>query len=185
MHRSITVFEVALLALALSADAFSVALAVGLKHSSPRQIFRLAWHFGLFQALMPFLGAFGGAYLLTVVGDVGPFVAFALLGAIGAKMLWDSGRVEEVTGSTTDPTRGWSLVGLSVATSIDAFGAGIGLALAQANLWISSIVIGVTAALVTLAAMLIGARLERVVGRWAERMGGLVLLGLAVRMLWL
>jgi putative Mn2+ efflux pump MntP len=100
-------------------------------------------------------------------------------------MLWDSGRVEEVTGSTTDPTRGWSLVGLSVATSIDAFGAGIGLALAQANLWISSIVIGVTAALVTLAAMLIGARLERVVGRWAERMGGLVLLGLAVRMLWL
>ncbi len=175
--------EILLLAFALSADAFSVALAVGLRFAAPRQLFRLAWHFGLFQALMPALGAFGGIALLRVVGDVDHFVASGLLLAIGLKTLWEAWHGTDRVGETADPTRGASLVALSVATSVDAFGAGIGLALAEAPLAPACLTIGVTCALCTLAGMLLARRMARLVGRWAGFLAAGVLLGLAVKML--
>ncbi len=177
--------EVLLLALALSADAFSVAVAVGLAHSSRRQVFRLSWHFGLFQAFMPFLGAGAGMFLLRYVSAVDHYLAFGILALLGARMLWQAatGHKPESGGEPADPTRGWSLVGLSLATSIDAFGAGIGLALARARLLLSCFVIGVTTGMITLAGMRIGSRLTAIVGRWADVVGGLVLIGLGVKML--
>jgi len=178
-----TLFEVLLLALALSADAFSVALGVGLRCSSPRQLFRLSWHFGLFQALMPFVGAAGGTAIHELARGTDHYLAFAVLAALGVRMLWESSRPDEAAGGRGDPTRGLSLVGLSLATSIDALGAGIGLALVGANLLRSCLIIGVTAALATLAGMLLGARVKRAAGRFAGALAGLVLLGLGVRML--
>jgi len=178
-----TLLEVLLLALALSADAFSVALAVGIRFSSPRQLFRLSWHFGLFQALMPFAGAAGGAALRDLLHGTDRFVAFGVLAALGVKMLWESYRREETAVASSDPTRGWTLVGLSLATSVDALGAGFGLALARASLLRSCLIIGVTAGLATLAGMLLGARVKRIAGRLAGALGGLVLLGLAIKML--
>ncbi len=175
--------EILLLALALSADAFSVALAVGLRFASPRQVFRLAWHFGLFQALMPLLGAAGGHVLLRLVGDVDHYVAFGLLFAIGCRVLWESWRGTDRVGDVSDPTRGATLVGLSVATSVDAFGAGIGLGLAHVPLWSASATIGLTCAVCTIAGMRLACRMERLVGRWAGFLAGAVLLGLAVKML--
>jgi manganese efflux pump family protein len=179
----VSLTDILLLALALSADAFSVALVVGLRFSSARQVFRLSWHFGLFQALMPFLGAVGGTALKKVVGDVDHYVAFALLAAIGLHMLWESRRGEARLRDARDPTRGLSLVGLSVATSIDAFGAGIGLALSGAPLLSSCATIGVTCGLCTLAGMHLASRAGPLLGRFAGTLGGLVLLALAVKML--
>ncbi len=178
-----TVIETLLLALALGADAFSVAVAVGLTHASSRQLFRLSWHFGLFQALMPFLGAVGGAFLLRGLGAVDHWVAFAVLALLGGKMLWESSTPALAPGSASDPTRGWSLVGLSVATSLDAFGAGSGLAMTRASLWVSCPLIGIVTAFLTLAGMRLGSRLTRFAGRWAAAGGGLVLFGLGIRML--
>ena len=175
--------DVVLLALALSADAFSVALAVGLRFSSPRQVFRLSWHFGLFQALMPLLGAVGGTALKKVVGDVDHYVAFALLAAIGIHMVWESRRAEGRVGEARDPTRGLSLVGLSLATSVDAFGAGIGLGLSGAPLPSACATIGVTCGLCTLAGMHLASRAGPRLGRFSGVLGGVVLLLLAVKML--
>jgi manganese efflux pump family protein len=177
--------DVLLLALALSADAFSVALVVGLRCSAPRQIFRLSWHFGLFQALMPFVGAAGGVALRSLLHGTERYVAFGVLASLGAHMLWDSFRNEDTIRESLDPTRGWSLVGLSLATSLDALGAGVGLALAGASLLRSCAIIGVTAGLATLAGMLLGARVERTAGRLTGGLGGLVLIVLAVKMLFL
>ncbi len=178
-----TRIEVLLLALALSADAFSVALAVGLRFSAPRQLFRLSWHFGLFQALMPFAGAAGGAALHDVLRGADRYVAFSVLAALGVKMIGESFPRDGSPATRGDPTRGLSLVGLSLATSIDALGAGFGLALAGAALLSSCAIIGVTAALATLAGMLLGARVGRGAGRFAGVLGGLVLLGLGIQML--
>jgi putative Mn2+ efflux pump MntP len=175
--------DVLLLALALSADAFSVALVVGLRFSAPRQLFRLSWHFGLFQALMPFVGAAGGVALRELLHGADRYVAFGVLAALGVRMFCGSLRHEEPLRATLDPTRGLSLVGLSLATSLDALGAGVGLALARASLLRSCLIIGVTAGLATLAGMLLGARVKRTAGRLAGALGGLVLLGLAIRML--
>jgi putative Mn2+ efflux pump MntP len=178
-----TLLDVLVLALALSADAFSVALAVGLRFSSPRQLFRLSWHFGLFQALMPFVGAAGGAALRTLFRGTDRYVAFGVLAVLGAKMIRESFRREESGFAPGDPTRGLSLVGLSLATSMDALGAGVGLAVAHASLFRSCSIIGITAGLATLAGMLLGARVKRTVGRLAGALGGLVLVGLAIKML--
>lgn len=183
VEARVTLLEVILMALALSADAFSVALAVGLSFSAPRQVFRLSWHFGLFQALMPFLGAAGGTALRSVVGGIDHYVAFGVLAFLGGKMLRDAARSREGAARLSDPTRGWSLVGLSLATSIDAFGAGFGLALARASLLSSCAIIGATCALVTLAGMRLGSGIEPAAGRWAEGLGGIILIGLGVRML--
>ena len=113
-------------AVALGMDAFAVALAVssGLNPVTFRNIFRLTWHFGLFQSLMTFLGWLGGKSVSDMFGGLNDWIAFGLLVFVGLKMLkesWDTAKRLE----GFDPTRGWSLVGLSVATSLDALAVGI------------------------------------------------------------
>ena len=142
-----------LLALALSVDAFSVAVALGGRYGSARQRFRLSFHFGLFQGLMPALGGLAGWGLRTLVASWGPWLAAGLLGAIGLRMIvlaWREEMAEE-RAANVDPTRGWSLLGLTVATSIDAFAAGTSLALAGANLVVAAPVIALTTGVITLA----------------------------------
>lgn len=175
--------EVLLLALALSADAFSMAVAVGLRCSSPRQIFRLSWHFGLFQALMPFLGAAAGAWIIVRIGDFDHWIAFAILEAIGIRMLWEHRAGTATRRTRADPTRGWSLVALSLATSIDAFGAGIGLAVTRSELVRSCLTIGAITGALTLLGMGLGARAARFGERWAPVVGALVLMGLGAKIL--
>ena len=82
-----------------------------------------------------------------------------------------------------DPSRGWVLIGLSVATSIDAFGAGIGMQLGGANVWVASAVIGVVTAALTFVGAKIGAHAEHHLGRKAEFLGGAVLVALGFKML--
>ncbi|MBZ5640937.1 MAG: manganese efflux pump MntP family protein [Acidobacteriia bacterium] len=178
-----TLLEVILLALALSADAFSVALVVGLRFSAPRQLFRLSWHFGLFQALMPVVGAAGGVALRELLHGTDRYVAFGVLAALGARMFWESLRHAGPFRATPDPTRGLSLVGLSLATSLDALGVGVGLALARANLPRACAIIGITAGLATLVGMLLGAKVGHAAGRLAGALGGLVIAGLGIKML--
>ena len=175
--------EILLLALALSADAFSVALAVGLRCAAPRQRFRLSWHFGLFQALMPFVGAAGGAAIRDVAPGIDRYAAFVVLAGLGAKMVYEGARRGDALAVAGDPTRGLALMGLSIATSLDALGVGIGLALLRAQLVASCLVIGITAGLATLAGMLLGARLGALTGRFAGIAGGILLIGLGVKML--
>jgi len=177
---------VLLLAVALAADAFSVAMASGLVCRGPRPTFRLAFHFGLFQGFMPALGALSGLFLRRWVAAVDHWIAFGLLAAIGLKMIVESFRREELVDGAEprDPSRGLVMVGLSLATSIDAFGAGVGLAMAGAA---DLLLACVTIAVVTGALTIVGLRLGRAVGErfgpWAERLGGLVLIGLAFRLL--
>ena len=118
------------LAVALGMDAFAVALAVssGLCFITFRHIFRLTWHFGLFQSLMTLVGWLGGASVSGLFGGLNNWMAFGLLVFIGLKMVKESGDTEKRL-EGFDPTRGWSLVGLSVATSLDALAVGISFSL--------------------------------------------------------
>ena len=174
--------EILILSLALAADAFGVGACIGLVYSQPRQIFRLSFHFGLFQALMPALGALAGTLLATVAATYTPYVAAALLAVVGLKMLWESRKPKDECG-TIDPTRGWSLIGLSLAVSIDAFAAGVSLGMLHAPLLLACLLIGVVCSVVTLAAMRASGLLRRLLGEWAERVGGVALLGLAIKTL--
>jgi len=176
--------SILILALALAADAFGVGISVGLTCRAPRQIFRLSWHFGLFQALMPAAGALAGVLLRELVQTYAPYVAALLLAAIGLKMLWESAH-QKPEKECPDPTKGWSLLGLSLAVSIDAFVAGIGMVMLNAPLLSACLIIGLITGLATVFAMLNGAWLRKALGIWAERVGGAMLLLLAVRALFL
>lgn len=97
-------------------------------------------------------------------------------------MIYESGHAEERVRSY-DPTRGWSLVGLSVATSLDALAVGVSLSLVGISIWWPAFYIGVAALLMTFIGMKLGRTAGVVLGRWAERIGGAVLIAIGVRIL--
>ena len=177
----ITIFG---LALALAMDAFAVALgtAISLPTLTGRHLFRFSWHFGLFQALMPIIGWYGGMTIQKWIVAVDHWVAFALLGFIGVRMLWEAFHQKE-SAKKGDPTKGWSLIVLSVATSIDALAVGLTLAMLDVSIWLPSLIIGLVAGVLTIAGMLMGRRLGKQWGKRVEVLGGLVLIGIGVKIL--
>lgn len=175
--------ETLFLAVALGCDAFAVGLGVGTRFCAPRQIFRLAFHFGLFQFAMPLLGWAMGLSLVGLVRKWGPWLAFFLLVFIGLKMAYESLRGEENPEVCADPTRGMSLVVLSLATSMDALGVGFSLGILGRQLLGAAVFIGVTAAAMTWAAMRIGSRLSVLWGRRMGVFGAVVLIAIAFKLL--
>ena len=176
-------FEMFLLALALGMDAFSVAVGVGLTAFGRRQIFRLSWHFGFFQFAMPLIGWQAARYLSSGIGTYGVWVGAGLLLLVGARMIREGLKKKREEAPRVDPTRGWSLVVLSTATSIDALAVGFGLGLAGDSLLPACVLIGITAGSMTCFGMILGRTLAARVGTYAETAGGVVLVLLAVRML--
>ncbi len=169
----------------LSMDAFAVAIAAGLtiEDVTRRHTFRLAFHFGLFQFIMPIVGWLAGHQLAAYIGQWDHWLAFGLLSYVGGKMLWEARGGHEAAESKADPTRGLTLVTLSVATSIDALAVGLSMAFLGVSVWIPSVVIGIVAATLTAVGIGFGARLGPRCGRWAEIAGGCVLILIGLQML--
>jgi len=165
-------------------DAFAVAVAVslGLNRITFRHLFRLSWHFGLFQALMTIAGWFVGEAALSVIGNAGRWFACGILCLIGLRMLRESFR-HDMAKKDYDSTRGISLVSLSVATSIDAFVVGISLGLIKTAIVFPALVIGLVALVLTAAGMGIGRYAGELLESWAERLGGIVLVGIGIKIL--
>jgi putative Mn2+ efflux pump MntP len=172
------------MAVGLALDAFAVSIIVGLTLETItwRHVFRLAFHFGMFQFLMPVIGWLAGEELVAYVNGYGSWVAFVLLVSVGGKMLWESHK-SEAKNSGSDPTRGVMLVTLSVATSIDALAVGMSMALWGVSVWVPSVVIGVVTATLTTLGIRFGSRLGARWSHWAEIIGGSVLILIGVRML--
>lgn len=177
--------ETGLIAVALGCDAFAVGMGVGTRFCGPRHVFRLSFHFGLFQFLMPLLGWIIGMNAVGLVRQWGPWVAFALLFFIGARMTYESFHPEESSPDKEckDPTRGMSLVVLSVATSMDALGVGFSIGILGQSLMFAAICIGITACVMTWAAMKLGNRLSSRFGQRMEIVGGIILMAIAVKLL--
>ncbi len=179
-----SVLDILALSVALGMDAFAVAAAVGLAlpRVTGRHVFRLAWHFGLFQFLMPIVGWLAGTTISSQIEAYDHWVAFGLLGFIGGKMLWDAFSKKEKRWMS-DPTRGLMLVILSVATSIDALAVGLSIAFLQVSVWTPAVIIGVVAAILTVIGIQFGSRLGARWRRWAEMIGGVILLLIGFRIL--
>jgi len=176
-----SVWTSVVVALGLAMDAFAVSIAAGLSvpKLTPRHVFRIGFHFGLFQALMPILGWLAGATVAPYFSAWDHWVALALLAFIGGRMLWPSKDREDE--AACDPTRGLRLVTLSVATSIDALAVGLSLAMLGVSVWVPAAIIGIVTAATSTAGITFGSRLGARWGRRAEIVGGLVLVGIGVR----
>ena len=163
-------------------DAFAVCLCAGTTGfiNGPRPVFRLAFHFGLFQALMPALGWAVGIAVAQYIATLDHWVAFALLAFVGLRMI-RSGLDPDGQGECVDPSRGGTLVVLSVATSIDAFAVGLSFAVLQVSIVSPVLTIGVVAASLSLLGLFLGNRLGQAFGKRMEVVGGLILIAIGIR----
>lgn len=176
-----------LIAFALAVDAFAVAIATGavLPEVGFRHTFRLAWHFGLFQAGMTFLGWISGLTVQGYIEKVDHWLAFGLLAFVGGRMIFEAlGSVDEER-QVADPTRGKTMVLLSVATSIDALAVGLSFSFLDLSIWLPAAIIGVVATILTAMGIHLGHFVgsKSRLGPSSEVVGGLVLMGIGVKIL--
>jgi putative Mn2+ efflux pump MntP len=173
-----------LLAVGLGVDAFSVAIGIGAANhkKSWAPVLRLSFAFGIFQFVMPFIGWLAGSTVVDLIQSFDPWVAFALLAAVGGKMIWE-GLEAESDEEKEDQTRGWPLILVSIATSIDALAVGFSFSLLKTPIALPAAIIGVVCFMMTAVGMVFGKALARIFGKKVEIAGGLVLLGIGVKIL--
>jgi putative Mn2+ efflux pump MntP len=169
-----------LLDFALAMDAFAVALAQGCRfRPSAAGGFAIAATFGVFQAAMPLAGWAIGAAALAYVAAVDHWIAFALLAFLGVRMLVGHGGDAEAARALT----GRALLIAGIATSIDALAAGITLPALGVSPWLAVALIGLVTFALSGAGVMLGHRAGDHLGQWAERIGGVILIGLGVKIL--
>lgn len=170
-------------AISLAMDCFAVSLGIGCSPvpCDKKGVFRLAFHFGLFQGGMALLGWLIGNTILPYVESFDHWIAFALLAWVGIRMIREafSEDSEEIVG---DPTRGGTLLMLSIATSIDALGVGLSLSLISSDVFVSSLIIGIVSVIFTVIGLRFGKNLSAKFGKRIEALGGLILLAIGTRL---
>ena len=182
---SVDFLSILLIAVGLSADCFAVALSASIARGSSSflHVFRVSLFFGGFQALMPVLGWLAGRTIVGYISGYDHWLAFVLLAFVGSRMVWESFHGRDERTKNTDITKGLTLLVLSVATSIDALAVGLTFAFLKTNIAIASLTIGVVAFIITTVAFLIGGKVSGLVGKRAEIIGGIVLIGIGIRIL--
>lgn len=181
------ILTILIIALALAVDAFAVALATGvsLPEVSIRHTFRLSWHFGLFQGGMNILGWSLGLTFRSLIENFDHWIAFVFLSAVGLRMIYGAIANDQQQEKITDPTRGASLVILSVATSIDALAVGLSFSILGVSIWQPALVIGIVATLLTICGLHLGKQIRNAtqLGHVAEGFGGVVLIVIGLKIL--
>ncbi len=171
-----------IIAIGLAMDAFAVSLGIGTagQANNPRAKFRLSFHFGVFQAGMTLLGWLAGSTVARFISGVDHWIALGLLAFVGIKMV-RSGFDKDGQSYCTDPSRGRTLLMLCVATSLDAMAVGLSFAMLHAEVLVPSIIIGVITSGLSLFGLLAGCRLGEIFGKRMEILGGLLLVGIGLR----
>jgi putative Mn2+ efflux pump MntP len=174
------------IAVALAMDCFAVTLGVaaGAKGLTMKQALRMAVFFGGFQFVMPVAGWFAGDRLLALISRFDHWVAFGLLAVVGGRMIRESfERGDEEKNGRPDRGRGARLLVLALATSIDAMAVGLSLGVVGTSVLYPAAVIGATSFVLTVVGAKLGPAVGRIAGRRAELVGGLILIGIGIKIL--
>jgi putative Mn2+ efflux pump MntP len=174
------------MAVGLSMDAFAVSVANGcrMKSLTLRDALRAGWWFGGFQMLMPVLGWFGGLALRDLIQSFSHWVAFGLLVVVGGKMLVEAVRSKEhVDDCREERCSTRDMLVLAIATSVDALAVGLSLSVLRVTIWWPALLIGLVTFTFSLAGTLLGGGIGRAVKDKAEILGGLVLIGIGIKIL--
>jgi putative Mn2+ efflux pump MntP len=173
--------ELFFIAIGLSMDCFAVSLSFGAQKRLKRQdVIKFSFFFALFQALMPLIGWLAGTAANFYLSKIDHWIAFALLSIIGLRMIYESFRGEDEKRSVD--IRNWKvLLTLSLATSIDALVTGISFGFVKVNIALAVITIAFVTFLSSMAGAWVGERSIHISPRWAEIVGGLVLIGIGIK----
>ncbi len=176
-------FSLLLISFSLAMDAFAVSISAGITFRKVlfRQAFLLACTFWVFQAIMPFLWWLGWYLVHDLIELWSSWIAFFLLAWIGWNM------IREAHSENEDERQDYlslkSLFLLGIATSIDALAVGIGFALLPIHIGIAVLMIGIITFFLCFIWVYIGARFWHVFEKKAEILGGVLLIGLGVKIL--
>jgi putative Mn2+ efflux pump MntP len=173
-----------LIAVGLSFDTFAVSISSGLILSKItfKQATRIGITFALFQASMPVIGWLVGESIKQYAQDFDHWIAFIILGALGAKMIIES-RKSNPEERNLNPLDFKVMIGMAVATSIDALIVGFSFALLEVNIFWAAIIIGAITYLVAMLGMLFGKNIGSATGRRMEMLGGILLILLGLKIL--
>ena len=171
-----------LIAVGLCMDTFAISISCGICVKKERWRFglRVAVIFGLSQAVMPVLGWLAGMGLKDLISSVDHWIAFGLLLLIGGKMIYESFVLTE---KTINPRRTRVLLVLAVATSIDALAVGLSLALLDVAILVPAVVIGCVTFMIAFLGVIVGHKAGSAIEKQAEVFGGLILIGIGVKIL--
>ena len=177
------ILTVLISATALAMDCFAVSLAAGTVTKDPRlpSALMLGLFFGIFQSAMAVIGWAAGSWLAATIGFIDHWIAFAILVAIGGKMVVEGFRGEEAPGRNYLALS--TLLVLSVATSIDSLGVGLSFALLSTGIAAAAVIIGIVSFAFSFAGVMLGSRLAARYGRPVEIAGGIVLGVIGIRIL--
>jgi len=175
-------FEIILIAIGLSMDAFAVSITLGLSVEKPKakEIITPGVFFGFFQALMPIIGYFAGTYFAAKIQEFDHWVAFLLLGIIGGNMIKESLSKKEEE-ANENSFQFLKLLVLAVATSIDALAIGVTFAFFKINIFKAAIIIGSITFVISMAGVKIGNIFGIKFKSKAEFIGGAVLVLLGIK----
>ena len=169
-----------LLAFAMSTDAFAAAVGKGaaLRKPSWREALRTGLIFGVIEAITPVIGWAAGLAAASYVAKWDHWIAVTLLSVLGLRMIWAGFGAPDAVDDKPSRNSFWTLAITGFATSIDAMAVGVGLAFINVNIAWTALAIGLaTMTMVTLGVM-VGRVLGAVIGKRAEILGGLVLIGI-------
>jgi len=132
---------------------------------------------------MPALGWLGGITFVNYIGKYDHWVAFVLLVFVGGKMLWESFHSTSDGVRKTDITKGFPLLILSIATSVDALAVGLSFAFLKVNMPLACLTIGTVAFAVTATGFIIGRKYNKIIGKRVELLGAIILIAIGLRIL--
>ena len=178
-------FELFAIAVGLSMDAFAVSVCkgLGMRRINMRVALVLALLFGGFQALMPCIGWLLGSQFIDFIAPIDHWIAFVLLGGIGAKMIYDAVRGDDEEVGEVERVAWGEFILLAVATSIDALAVGISFAALSVDIVPSAATIGVTTFVLSLVGVFAGTKFGAKLERNAQVLGGIVLIAIGVKIL--
>lgn len=139
--------------------------------------------FGIFQAFMVVIGWLVGRTVIDFIAAYDHWLAFGLLVFIGGRMIWESFHEKDEANTKKNINSWLTLLALSVATSIDALVVGLSFAFLEVDIIEAGIIIGVTAFIITIIGQFIGKWVAVKVGKHAEIIGGIILIGIGIKIL--
>ena len=180
-----SVFEIILISIGLAMDAFGVSIGKGLTMpvgENGRKV-TLAFLFGLFQFLMPVIGWLIGRQFIDVISEWDHWIIFGLLGYLGIAMIREGLSDDDDEDYDKQFLGAWEMIMLSVATSLDAMAVGLTFAFLPINVWEASTMIGVITFGISLVGVYLGKFMGQFVGKYADILGGGVLILIGTKIL--
>jgi putative Mn2+ efflux pump MntP len=178
------IISIIFIAFGLAMDAFAVSITSGLmiKHLRINNALKIAIFFGSFQAIMPLIGWSAGLSFRCFISGVDHWIVFGLLSIIGCKMIYESSKMGS-NEKKIDPLNLYVLFILSIATSIDSLAVGLSLSFLNVPIALPAIIIGVVTFLLSLLGVYLGNRIGHFFERKIELIGGLILIGIGIKIL--